>query len=240
MRAAVIVLGMLPGLTQAAGLRLSDGFRVAPPLPPGAEEPLLPAGPQSREAEALYRAASEAVLRGDRSAAELACRRTLDLAPAHCDARSALAGMLMDSGRAEEAEAVLEDGLRIAPHHPGLKLLKGRMLVQQGGAEAALRLLVRGAPSLSRDADYHALLAAIYARLGRHQAASLSYQALLQAHPPQPSWWVGLAIAQERRDRPDDALAAYRRALGTPQLPAVLREFVIGRIDRLSAAGSRG
>ena len=240
MRLVALLLLLLPGLAQAASLRLSDGFRVAPPLPPGAEQPLLPPGPRAQEADALYRAASEAVLRGDRSAAELACRRTLDLAPAHCDARSALAGMLMDSGRAEEAEVVLEDGLRMAPHHPGLKLLKGRLLVQQGAPQDALQLLVRGAPSLSRDADYHALLAAIYARLGRHQAASLSYQALLNAHPPQPSWWVGLAISEERRQRIDQALAAYRRALGTPQLAPVLRDFVSGRIDQLSAAGVRG
>ena len=220
----------------AMDLKLSPRFEHVQPMAPGADEPLLLPGPSAPQAEALYAAATQAVMRGDVSAAEMACRQAIDLSPGHCDARTALAGLLLDSGRIEEADEMLRVGLQIAPQHPGLRLLKGRRLVQAGEPREALRLLLRNAPPLNSYPDYHALIAAVYARMDRHQAAALTYRALLAANPQRGSWWVGYGISQERRGLRSEAVGAYRHALAAPGLGDVLRRFVDERLRALGGA----
>ena len=80
----------------AMDLKLSPRFEHVQPMAPGADEPLLLPGPSAPQAEALYAAATQAVMRGDVSAAEMACRQAIDLSPGHCDARTALAGLCYD------------------------------------------------------------------------------------------------------------------------------------------------
>lgn len=236
--AAGLLSLLFPALAPALDLQLSPRFEYVQPMAPGAEQPLLLPGPAAPQAEALYAAATQAVMRGDVSAAEMACRQAIDLSPGHCDARTALAGLLIDSGRVEEADEMLRVGLQIAPQHPGLRLLKGRRLVQTGQPREALRLLLRNAPPLNSYPDFHALIAAVYARMDRHQAAALTYRALLAANPQRGSWWVGFGISQERRGLRREAVGAYRRALATPGLGDVLRRFADGRL-RTIGAGAR-
>src|SRR5579885_3546730 len=70
-----------------------------------------------------------------------------------------------------------------------------RVCCQTGETGKAIELLTRDAPSPADDPDYHALLAALLQRAGRHGDAIVSYRRLLSVRPQNGLWWMGLGIS---------------------------------------------
>ena len=52
--------------------------------------------------------------------------------------------------------------------------------------------------------------------------AASAYQALTRAHPQQPRYWTRLGTSLQMAGRPDDAVAAYRKAIGITTAPVAM------------------
>ena len=187
-----------------------------------------------RAAQALRRGVG-LLGQGRQAEAELALREALRLDPRLVRAREALAAMYLNGGRVTEARELLAEGLRLMPRASGLAQLYARLLVERGELPAALQALVRARPPLAGNADYHALLAALYQRAGRHEAAAWTYRELLAKDAGKAPWWLGLAISLEALGRPAEALDAYVKAhqLGAGLEAAVL-DYAAARIRALA------
>jgi MSHA biogenesis protein MshN len=225
----------------AARLRRTAFETAAPPL--SSPAPLsVPAHAQAgwqpsaeQKASDWYQAGTDAFVRGDRVTAETAYRQALAAQPAHLQSRISLCALLFDAGRSTELAETLAPGLAIAPDEPQLKMLQARLWSAQGQPSLALALLMRNPPALDRYPAYYALAAALQQRLGRHDAASGLYRALVQRAGADPAWWIGLAISEEAQGRDAQARDAYVHARASGRLPQRLDDYAR---ERLTALGS--
>ncbi len=173
---------------------------------------------------------------GGQAEAELALREAVRLDPRSPRARETLAALYFNSGRLTEAQTLLADGVRLSPRAVGLAQFYARLLAEQGELATALTVLQRASPPLTENADYHALLAALYQRAGRHQPAVWVYRQLLAQRGTQATWWMGLGISLEALDDSASALEAYLKAhqLGAGLSPQVL-DYLGSRIRVLAS-----
>lgn len=214
-----------------------------PQLQPEAESELQPQPmnktlrPLTREQQARQTFQQAVLLlgRGDESGAEQALLKTLAVEPAHLRARETLSALLLNTGRVSEAADGLREGLRLQPAATALAKLYARVLVDQGDSEAALAVLEQAPPTQATDADYYALLAALYRAAGRHAQASQVYQQLLRGRPGVAAWWMGLALSEDAMGALPPALEAYRRAQRAGGLQAEVLAYVQSRIAALGA-----
>jgi MSHA biogenesis protein MshN len=178
-----------------------------------------------------YADALTALRSGDTLRAETQLRAALDQVPAHTQAAETLVALLLQQGRAQDAEAILATAVAAAPHAPQLLILHARVLAEAGRDREAVTLLQ--SPTLSNDADSQALLGALQQRLGNDTQAADAYRQALSRAPQRGAWWLGLAISLERSQQPVAALEAYRRALADATLDTQVTGYVRGRIVAL-------
>lgn len=162
--------------------------------------------------------------------AEETFRKVLGFNPAHVDARVALAELLRDQARAQEAQSLLEDGLTVASGATVLRQWLARLYVDQGLTERALTTLEEGRPFAQEDGEYVAVLAAYYQQAGQFKAAADAYRQALVRDAQQGRWWMGLGLALESDGQPVVAAQAYERALGATGLPGELIAFTRARL----------
>jgi Tfp pilus assembly protein PilF len=164
---------------------------------------------------------------------ESALRETLDQDGNNHKARELLAGLLIRGNRNEEALGLLKEGTGLAPQHPGFALLQARILMQQGDRPQAARLLEEVARSGTGNKQVITLLAVLYQQQKQHERALELYRMLIEREPGLGSNWAGAAISLEALGNPDEAMAAYQRALNSPNLAPALRAYAIDRIQNL-------
>jgi Flp pilus assembly protein TadD len=138
-----------------------------------------------------------------------------------------LALALLDSGRPEEAEALLREGLAVQPEDSEAARVLGHLLLDRGEARGALDVLSAAAPPITEDTDYHALMAAAEQRGADHRAAARRYRDLLALQPGNGQWRVGLGISLLATGDRNGAAEAFRQALADPSLPPALRSFAM-------------
>ena len=140
------------------------------------------------------------------------------------DAALDLAELLRTVGRLEESGQVLEDALAAAPGHPGLLLLRGRLLLETGQLADALETL-REAEAAGTGGD--ALLARMHAgdvllRTGEQEEALALFDSFIDVYNRSASLdargLVAIAHAVRRLEATDsallqDALRAFDEAL---------------------------
>ncbi len=149
---------------------------------------------------------------GRQAEAEQALREALQMDPRQLRARETLAALYFNSGRLSEAQALLAEGVRLSPRAAGLVQFYARLMADQGELDTALTALQRARPPLEENPDYHALLAALYQRAGRHEPAAWTYRQLLAQRGTQAAWWMGLGISLEALGDTAPALEAYVKA----------------------------
>ncbi len=156
--------------------------------------------------------------------------------PKHTESRSALATLLNERGQRNEALAVLLEGATIEPGR--FALTAARLQAELGQVPAALDTAAR-VPDAQRDPQYHALVAAIAQRAGRHELAIQEYGVAISSEHPKALWWVGLAASLEQSGKPADALAAYRQSQSAGGASAAAAGYAAQRIAALSVPGGK-
>ena len=177
------------------------------------------------------------LLRLGQGGGENLLRQALTHDAQYSQARETLADLLVESGRLDEAAALLNEGIKFAPHNTALIRRYARVLVEQGNIDGAITALEKELPAVTADADYQAFLAALYQRVQRHDEAVQTYQRALAQQPRQGVWWMGLGISLEATVKRSEARQAYQRALDSQTLTTTLQDYVNGRLRALQASG---
>ena len=128
--------------------------------------------PTARDlAENEYRKAALSLNQGRLAEAREGFGAALNLYPAHQGARQAVVGLLLADKKLEEAERVLEDGIKLAPAQTGFAVTLARLQVNRGETAQAIATLQMSLDHAQGSADYAAFLAALLQRQGRHEEA---------------------------------------------------------------------
>ncbi len=158
---------------------------------------------------------------------------TLQQDGGHAAARQALVGLLLENRRIDEAQQLLQEGLRFNPERSAYAMLLARIQVERGDLQGAHDLLSKHAGGATNNADYHAFDAALLHRLGRHKEAVTGYQAALRLAPGTSVWWMGMGISLQADNRGTEALDAFRRAKAAGGLSPDLLAFIDQRMKQL-------
>jgi len=188
----------------------------------------------AQQAQQYFQKAVLHLGRGERDMAQAMLDKSLLADSSHIGAREALAGLFVNTGRISEASMTLHEGLRINSRATGLAKLYARILVDQGDTEKSIAVLERARPLVSNDPEYHALMAVIYSRVGKHGQAAQTYQQILNVRPGVPQWWMGLGLSFESMNDSKKALLSYQRAQRVGGLAKDVNKFVADRIHALS------
>ena len=153
--------------------------------------------------------------------------------PVHDESRNALATLLSERGQRPAALAVLLDGVAIAPAR--FALTAARLQAELGNPAGALETAAR-VPPAQRDAEYHALVAALAQRTGRHELAIAEYRAALAPAGTRPRvvWWIGLGVSLEKTGHLVDAFEAYGHVHAQDGATAAALQFAAQRLAALA------
>ena len=211
----------------------ASGPRAVAPLPDaGRIDKRVDATPREG-AEAEFRRAMALVNQGRMAEGMDGLRAALSLDAAYETARQTLVALLLESKRTDEAASLLQQGLALNPANLGYSMLLARIHVENGDPQRALALLQKSEAAGQSSAEYHAFVAALYQRLGRHAEAVDKYQGALRLTAGVGAWWVGLGISQETLERRHDAAQSFSRAKATGNLSGELLAYVERRLKQL-------
>ncbi len=149
-------------------------------------------------------------------------------------ARLALVETLLGQGDEQAARSLLVRGLELNPGHAHMARLLAGLLAQEGNNRMALYYLERAIPELQEDVEYHALVAALLQREGRHVEAIAFYRNVLSVHSGNGLWWMGLGISLEATGSGHQALLAYQRARQDANLTTSIAKYLDSRISSLN------
>ncbi|MDA0687416.1 MAG: tetratricopeptide repeat protein [Proteobacteria bacterium] len=149
-------------------------------------------------------------------------KQVIDNRYAH-QSRETYAKLLLNEGNLLGAMQLVESGLALSANHAGFKKIKARLLIAQGRLTEAVALLITRAPEMSKDLEYHDILATAQLASRDYEGAVISYTGLVQQDQSQGKWWYGFAASQDQLGNSEAAKQAYSRAVRMPNLSANLR-----------------
>lgn len=158
----------------------------------------------------------------------------IEATPLAHQSRETLIKLLISRDEFAKAETLSDAGLALVANHAGFKKAKARLLIQREDYIAAADVLAARAPSASADPEYFELLASAQLAAADFQGSVQSYRQLIESDRSQSRWWYGLGISQERLGNTQQAMQAYRQALGGRNLSASLRRRSLERLSLLS------
>lgn len=205
-----------------------------PETPPVIDKQMRDMTPQQR-AEVAFRNGVEQLRDARVMAAEAAFREALREDPNHVAARQALLGLLLEARRTDEAEQLLRTALALNPRQPRHAMVLARLQVDRGEVTDAINTLVGTLPYVQTDPEYHAFLAALLQREGRHRETVDYYRVALQSSPGNGLWLMGLGISLRATNQLAEARDAFQRALETRQLNGELAVFTERQLRELGA-----
>jgi len=202
------------------------------PAPEPRIEKRAPTRTAHERAEAAYQRGIAAHQQAQLADASSAYAAALREEPAFAPARQALAGVLIAQGRADDARALLAEGLALAPRQPGLAMMLARLHAERGQLQQAADVL-QAAAIVSASPEDRAFHAAILQKLDRHSEAAELFAAALRVTPTNGVWWMGLGMSLAADGRNDTAREAFSRARATGTLSPELAQYVEQRIRQL-------
>ena len=188
----------------------------------------------AERAEIAFRKGVAQLQEGRASAAEVDFREALTLDPSHAGASQALLGLLLDSGHNNEAEKLMRTVLGINPRQPRHAMVLARLEVERGEVTGAINTMVGALPYVQSDPEFHAFLAALLQREGRHREAAEYYRVALRGVPGHGVWMMGLGISLRAASQAAEARDAFQRAVDSRQLTPDLQEFVGRQLRELA------
>ena len=189
----------------------------------------------AQRAEFLYQKALGLLQQGRVAEAQGGLEDALAAEGRHAAARRLLAGLLVEAKRYQEAEQVLEEGLRLHVDEAGFAMALARLRVERGDGSGGLELLQQYLPQGEGSAAYQAFLATLLQQQAQHRQAAEHFQAALRLAPGNGLWLVGLGISLQADDRSAEALDAFSRAKVAGGLSPELQAFVDQRLGQLRA-----
>ncbi len=102
-------------------------------------------------------------------------------------------------------------------------------IIQQHEDQAIKLLEARVTEAEEREA-YRALLAGLYQRAGKYAEAATAYRRLLGSFGDKPSYWLGLALAQDSLSQRQTARQAYLRVAEYADLQPEVRAYIQQRL----------
>ncbi|MBB5368633.1 MULTISPECIES: lipopolysaccharide assembly protein LapB [unclassified Janthinobacterium] len=193
--------------------------------------------PQQR-VENEYRRALGYLQDGRVAEAMAGLQHTLQLDPRHQGARETLIRLLLEAQRPDDAVRQLQLSLGLDPKQPAQAMMLARLQLDKN-ASAALDTLMRSLPYAADNGEYRAFLAGVLQRQQRYHDAAEQYELALQGAPDNSVWWMGLGIALQADNHPDQARQAYERAKGLQTLSPQLQAFVERKLVQLTAPTTR-
>lgn len=143
-------------------------------------------------------------------------------------ARQLQVRLLLEARRAEEAMALLQEGLAIEPAQLNWAMTLARLQMERGEVAAAWKTLAHSLPAADRNADYQGFAGHVLQKLGQNKDAIARYQTATQLAPGDGRWWLGLGLGLEAEGRPAEAREAFMRARQgqnlRPELTALLEQ----------------
>lgn len=159
-----------------------------------------------------------------------AYREALRIRPDYAEALGNLGAVLRTLNRSGEAEAVLRQALALAPRLADARAALGLALLdldRNDEGEAVLREALRQRP------DHAGALLALAGVAQRHgQTVEPLYRRYMTLQPSDAEAWNGWGLDQQKRDRVDEAAAAFAKALRlAPSMTEALTN--LGSVRRL-------
>ncbi|MGC1730948.1 MAG: tetratricopeptide repeat protein [Steroidobacteraceae bacterium] len=183
-------------------------------------ESLVTANPTYVEGLRLLAGTKQAL--GDSEQAQSLLRRALGIDPQSPPVLTALAELLILSGRGAEAVPLLRRAVQGAPPFPRAALLLTRHYLNTGEPALGLEVATAWCNSGQADADLSALHVAAYAALGRQSEAVADYRRLVAQAPDNPVATLGLAVALNAAQQPEEAERVVRQTLARTRPTAAL------------------
>ena len=206
----------------------------------GQLEAIIAAHPDFAEARRLLAGTHQAL--GDAGGAESLLREALLLDPAWTPTLATLGELLLTSGRAVEAEPLLQRAAVGTPPFPRAALVLARHYNDTQRPAQALDVVVPYCASGSADAELVNQHVAALVALGRPEEAVAFYRRLATAAPDHPTAAHALAIALAAANQPAEAERLARRAVAQGRPTAMLyythaRSLIaLGNFDGAEAA----
>jgi MSHA biogenesis protein MshN len=185
----------------------------------------------AQRAENGYRRALASLEDGRVSEAVGHLQAALKADPRHEASRQTLVSLLVEAKRPDEAMRQLQTALALDPRQPAMAMLLARLQIERGGP--AIETLQRTLPYAAGNGDYHAFLAGVLQRDGRHREAAEHYQAALRGAPQNGVWWMGLGISLQAEKRNPEALDAFQKAQVSGTLTPELQAFVERKLKQV-------
>jgi tetratricopeptide (TPR) repeat protein len=157
--------------------------------------------------------AARALIDNDIPTAEHLLRERLKEIPNDSGALRMLAEVGGRLGRYDDALAMLDHALQIAPGFAAARFNRALVLYRLGRYRDALDELERLLDIEPDNSAYHNLKAAVLSNIGELGGALDHFEAALAAHPLQPKVWMSYGHSLKTIGRRDDGIAAYRRAI---------------------------
>jgi MSHA biogenesis protein MshN len=160
----------------------------------------------------------------------------LEQEPDNTEAIKKLATLLFANGNALKATQLLQSSVLAAPQRSDLRLMLARLYTQQKRLDSALAVLKEIQPAQYMEIDYLAYRANLAQQLADFVVAKQDYTLLTQVDGNNASWWLGLAITEEKLGAGNTALRSYYQAQNLAQLDPAVTEFIQQRINVLVGA----
>ncbi|MDO9218118.1 MAG: tetratricopeptide repeat protein [Lacisediminimonas sp.] len=159
--------------------------------------------------------------------------RALELDASYADARHSLVTQLMEAKNIDGAIQRLQEGLVANRADGAMAMMLARIQIDRGQTNAAIDTLSRSLPYDRDRADYHAFMAGLLQKEGRHREAIDYYLNALRKVPRNAVWWMGIGISLQAEKRNAEARDAFSRADSIGGMSADLQAFVRQRLEQL-------